>query len=535
MTTALGKQLVKRAEALKAARQPHDAVWRDLYGYSFPIRGDGFDGQQIGAADAMARQARLHDSTAPDSLTILASAIMSGLTPANSRWFGLDTEGADHQGRQWLDLAAETVWANVHASNFDAAAFECCLDVTVAGWFVMFIDTDRKNGGYTFEQWPMATCYLAASAAGGQVDTLYRFYQLSAEQAVTEFGDKLSEATRTLAEKSPDEKVGFLHAIYPRQKGHPGAIRSVNMPFASVHVELRDSRVLRESGYHEQPFVVPRWTIIPRTVYGLGPLYNALPDVRELNELKRLELLNIDMAVAGTYIAEDDGVLNVRNLKIGPRKVIVANSTDSIKPLASGGDFKVSFTKAEDLKASIRKILMADQLQPQNGPQMTAYEVSVRVQMIRQLLGPVYGRFQSEYLRPLVFRCLGLAIRAGILPPPPQSVAGQMARVTYLSPLARAQQFEEVSAIDQAVRFAGNVAQTTGDPSVLDGIDMDAAVSVAAEGLGMPMRLLRSPEQVAAIRQQRAQAQQQAAQQASQQQLAMSAGQAAIDRMAGAQ
>jgi hypothetical protein len=119
------------------------------------------------------------------------------------------------------------------------------------------------------------------------------------------------------------------------------------------------------------------------------------------------------------WIAEDDGVLNPRTVKVGPRRIIV-NSTESMKPLLTGADFNVAFTAEERLQASIRKIMMADQLQPQDGPAMTATEVHVRVALIRQLLGPVYGRFQAEYLQPLVERCFGIAFRAGVFLPPPR-------------------------------------------------------------------------------------------------------------------
>ena len=93
-----------------------------------------------------------------------------------------------------------------------------------------------------------------------------------------------------------------------------------------------------------------------------------------------------------------------------------------MKPLLTGADFNVAFTAEERLQASIRKIMMADQLQPQDGPAMTATEVHVRVALIRQLLGPVYGRFQAEYLQPLVERCFGIAFRAGVFPPAPESL-----------------------------------------------------------------------------------------------------------------
>ncbi|MBZ4252048.1 head-tail connector protein, partial [Streptococcus pneumoniae] len=77
---------------------------------------------------------------------------------------------------------------------------------------------------------------------------------------------------------------------------------------------------------------------------------------------------------------------NPRTVKVRGGSVIVANSVDSIKPLPSGADFNVSFSKADQMRAEIRKLLMADQLQPQDGPAMTATEVHVRVALIRQLL-----------------------------------------------------------------------------------------------------------------------------------------------------
>ena len=163
------------------------------------------------------------------------------------------------------------------------------------------------------------------------------------------------------------------------------------------------------------PAIVPRWTRIPGSPYGLGQAFKALPAMRQINAICRMELAALDLSIAGMWIAEDDGVLNPKTVKVGPRKIIVANSVDSMKELKSGADFNVSFTLKAQLQAQIRKVFMADQLQPQDGPAMTATEVHVRVGMIRQLLGPVYGRLQSEYLQPFVERCFGLAFRAGIL------------------------------------------------------------------------------------------------------------------------
>lgn len=509
----IATKLIRRVETLKANRQVHESVWRECYDYTYPLRGVGFSSPTLDAQSAKHKVAKLLDGTATDSARMLASALMSGMTPANAQWLNLDSEALPDDAKAWLSTCATLVWENIHAANFDAEGYEANLDMVCAGWFALYIDEDRDEGGYSFQQWPLSQCYITSTRRDSIVDTLYRCYPLTAEQAVHEFGiDNVSEKIREAAKNKPDDRFDFLHCIFPRKDYRQGTRRAKNMPFASYHVDVSGKHIVRESGYHEFPVCVPRWMKIPGGAYGIGPVYDALPDCKELNETKRLEKSAQDLAISGMWIAEDDGVLNPRTVKVGPRRIIIANSVDSMKPLLTGADFNVAFTAEERLQAAIRKIMMADQLQPQDGPAMTATEVHVRVALIRQLLGPVYGRFQAEYLQPLVERCFGIALRAGVFPPVPESLQHVNFNVHYISPLARAQQLEEVTAIE---RLGLNVAQLMQiNPNVVDLIDTDEATRVVSEALGVPAKVIRSSEYVTHLRDQRAKAQQQQEQQA---------------------
>lgn len=509
----LAVRLIKRVDSLKAARQVHESVWRECYDYTYPLRGAGLSETVLDAQSAKSKVAKLLDGTATDSARMLASALMSGMTPANAQWLNLDSELLPDDAAAWLSTCATLVWENIHAANFDAEGYESNLDVVCAGWFVLYIDEDRDEGGLSFQQWLLSQCYVASTRRDGIVDTIYRCYQLTAAQAVKEFGEKnVSEKIRDAAKKSPDDKFEFMHCIFPRETYVVNARLAKNLRFASYNIEVSGKRIVRESGYHEFPCCVPRWMKIPGTSYGIGPVYDALPDCKELNETKRMEKAAQDLAIAGMWIAEDDGVLNPRTVKVGPRRIIVANSTDSMKPLLTGADFNVAFSAEDRLQASIRKIMMADQLQPQDGPAMTATEVHVRVALIRQLLGPVYGRFQAEYLQPLVERCFGLAYRAGAFPPAPESLQDANFNVRYISPLARAQQLENVTAIERLGANVANLAQVA--PEVTDLIDADEATRVIADALGVPAKVIRTSDAVDQLRQQRQQAQQQQAGQA---------------------
>lgn len=523
-------QCIKRFAALKSERQQYEQHWADCYRFGCPERLQGF-GTDTSSNQQTINRAELYDSTASAAVQLLVSSIMSGTTPPNSLWFQAVPDGKDaddttqDESERWLDSAANFIWRNIHASNFDSEAFEATTDGVVAGWLCLYIDQDRKAGGYVFESWSIANCYIASSRADGRIDTIYREHELTAQQVVSEYGDAVSERTRAIAEKSPDTKIRLLHCIMPRPEPH-GVIDKA-LPFASYHIEHDGKNVLLESGYHEFPVAVARWRRIPNSHYARGQMSLALPDAKTANKLVEMTLQSADLAIGGMWIAEDDGVLNPATVRIGPRRIIVANSVDSMKPLSSGAQFDVAEWQLNKLHASIRQNLMADQLQPADGPAMTATEVYVRVDLIRQQLGPIYGRWQSEYLIPIVERCFGIALRAGQLGEPPQALQGKNLSIKFLSPLARAQRLEDVVAIERFVAGIAGMAQASQD--ILDNVDFDAATQLYGKGLGVPSSVLRTADDRAKYRADKAEAAQAAQQQQQQAQLQQQAGQAQID------
>ena len=536
--------LLRRTERMASQRSPAESVWRKCFDVTFPERSDGLGGSTIDAQSAQTKKADLMDSTGTDAARMLASSVVSDMTPANNVWFALDVGDELDDERRWLDHVAKACWENIHSANYDSAKFDCVLDSVVAGWFVLFIDQDRERGGLHFEGWPLAQCYIASSRAGGLIDIVHRCYKLTAEQAVSEFGDRCSDAIQDAARKKPDQLFEFVRIIEPRTTRLVGSRLARNLPIASIHIERAQKRVVRESGFHEMPAIVARWLQLPNSPYAVGPVSAALPTINALNELLRMEAVAVARAAAGVYVAEDDGVLNARTVKVKGGTVIVANSVDSIKPLPTGADFNVTFSKAETMRAEIRRLLMADQLPPVDAPTKTATEFYMRAQMVRRIMGPVYGRFQSEDLAPTIDRVFGILYRVGrpelggqpgpvLIADPPESLANRVFTVRYQSPLARSQKLDEVAATERLLSSAGAIA-AAGMPEALDLVDAAEAMRAMGEGLGVPEKVLRADKDVAALRQARAQQQQAQAQAAQAQQINTMAADAMFKRAANA-
>lgn len=515
-------QHVKRLESLKSKRLTVETYWRKAYDNTFPLRGEllGTD-LALGVealGSAASKNAQIYDGTIKRSVRMLSSSLFSGLTPANSRWFSQTVINVnDRASKKWLDESSQTIWQNIHNCNFDTAGYEAFIDYVIAGMFPMYIEQGDLAQGklYNFSLWPLASCYFADSTGKGAIDTVYRVLQLTAQQAVSEYGDECSDEVKRDADKNPDNPVQVLHAIYPRSVDPKDKI---TLPVASDHVEIKTKKLLRSSGYNEMPVVVPRWMPIPNSVYSLGIVDDALPDHLTLNELVKFVLQNADLAIAGMWGALDDGVLNPKTVKVGARKIIPMANKDSLFPLTPGAKFDVAALEKADLQSAVKATLMSDQLHPEQGPQMTATEIHMRAQIVRQLLGPMYGRLQSEYMVPVVNRCFGIAARAGVLGEPPQPLRGRTSSVSFQSPLARAQKLDDVAAMDRHEGILLNEAKLTG-PAILDTYDWDAAARERADLLGVPAKLVRNEDDVKKIRDSRAKAMQQAqAQQAKQEQ-----------------
>jgi hypothetical protein len=151
-----------------------------------------------------------------------------------------------------------------------------------------------------------------------------------------------------------------------------------------------------------------------------------------------------------------------------------------------------------------------------DNPQMTAREVAERHEEKMLQLGPVLERLQDELLDPLIDRTFGILLRRGQIAKPPPELQGSPMRVEYISILAQAQKAIGITALDRMASFTGNLAAAK--PDILDKVDFDELVDSYADSLGIAPAAIRSDEQVAAIRNARAQAQQQAVQQQQQMQ-----------------
>jgi hypothetical protein len=377
---------------------------------------------------------------------------------------------------------------------------------------------ERLGGGGTqelylrFQTIPTGQ-YAIAENQRGRVDTLFRALTLTPRQARQQFGEvAISSHLRDLCRdpREMDRPKRFLHAVYPREDVQDGKLGNRNMPYAETYLEVDSRHICWEGGYEEFPFLVSRWETVGDSPYGFGPGHMALPDIRTLNTLKELMLLQLQLWVQPPLMALDEAI--VGSISLESLAVNMMTQLDALKPMELGGRPDLVKLEEAELKKSIRDLFFADALTalpPAEASQMTAFEVAQRIEMMQRLMGPAFTRLLSEMLDPLADRVFGLLWRAGVLPPVPQAVIEAAQRnqgqldVEYEGPLARAQRGSEVKAVSEALAVASQIVGLTQKLDILDNIDLDLAWRVVAEASGTPRHLVRDTVQVRRLRAQR--------------------------------
>jgi hypothetical protein len=163
---------------------------------------------------------------------------------------------------------------------------------------------------------------------------------------------------------------------------------------------------------------------------------------------------------------------------------------------------------------------------------VTQLEWNMRKSESMIALGPALDRIDYEGLDIIIDRVFDIANRAGILPPAPPEVQGQMINITYISMLKQAQEAAAAGGIEGLLKLAGELEGIK--PGAMMNVDVDYALDKYSQLNGNDPKLMRSPEALAQMRAQEAQQQQQAQQAQLAEQLSKSAGNLAAIAPGGA-
>ena len=512
-----GMTIKEKWEKLEQHARFWYSVWQELADYVQPRKGN----IQFLRSPGQRQTDKMFDSTAQHAMELLSASMQGSLTSGSQRWLGLRIPdmgyGEDVEIQKWLDDAATKIYDALNDSNFNSESHELYQDLACFGTGLIYLDEKKpeeakERGNILRFTAVHPGSFVIDEDEDGYVNVVGRKFSLSSRAALQAFGAAKLPPKILADTQRPGgvtERFDFIHMVFPRTETDlPTQGFTKNHPFVSYWVAYDDAWVVRQGGYYEFPFMCPRWAKTTGEIYGRGPGFTALPDTKTLNKAVELKLRAWAKAIDPPIKVRDEGVIGT--VRLTPAGLTHVRDMDAVQVLDLGGRFDVADLEEDKLRASIRRIFFSDQLQLQEGPQMTAFEVQVRYELMQRILGPTLGRVEIEFLEPLVTRVFWILQRRKMLDPMPDSLVtylnkkGGKITVQYEGPLARAQRLQESVAVQRLFQIILPLSER--NPEVMDILDMDQVMKVHALAVGVPARVLRDEGAVLKIREARQEA-----------------------------
>ena len=390
-----------------------------------------------------------------------------------------------------------------------------------------------------FKNHPVRYVYFQENDEG-TVDTVALRTWMPAYMAVERYGaDKVSDKVvkQSQSAMQRNSEVEIILFIKPNKEKDKDT-----RPFDSVHVDFTNDHVIHEGFYEDLPIKVGRIFKNAFETYGRCPAINALSDIKRVNAVTGDLYENIEKVGSPSLGVLGSGVINqgVIDLSAGAVNMLNSQAVDGlpIQPIQTVGDLSPSIMMVEKLQIAIKEAYQINKLiDLNNDSDLTATEALILDRIRNTSLGALLSRQINEVYTPLMETSFNTLFNDGYFgyiegsellekKRVELSLKGESAevdmipteiaeaynkgdaiyKIEYLTPAARMLQSEEANKMNLAFSQVAQYAQA--DPSVLDNINFDEAAKNAYQLNGVG-DLLRSDEEVAAVRKEKAKIQQQ--------------------------
>ena len=486
------------------------------------------------------------DASGALALSQFVAIVDSLVTPKNQIWHGLKADPAimkNRDVRTYFDQVRDILFdyryrpiGNFHGQNTNN--WQSLGAFGNATMFVDRLDSRWHHGsrGLRYKGVPLGETFYGENHQG-IVTIMIRWFRRTAVQAAEAFGyERLPGTLRTAPDKQSQTPFDFLHVVKPREDYDPRRLDEKGMPFCSRYWCVQgESMMAKEGGFRVFPYAVSRYDQTPGECYGRGPAQIVLPSLKTLNAQKRT-FLKVGHRIADpVYLIGDDGLMS---LDQRPGAVNPGGMTSDGKMLVGKmpeGNIQVTLEMMQEERSIIDNTFFTPLFKTlTDHPDMTATQVIELMNERGILIAPTLGRQHSEYVGGLVEREIDLLSEMGALPPQPQALkeARGEYQITDTSPLSMAAKANQLAGFNRWVSQLHEWASVTGDTSILDPVNFDAATPDAGRIQNVQEAWIATPQQIQAKQKNRAAAQQrEAANQAAPGQAALLSAQAKIQKL----
>lgn len=486
---ARAKQLCERYKRALTDRRKVEHLWNEVIDYTMPHRVGTLD-----SGETDRRTDLIFDETAVVGADELVAQLVDGLTPAFSDIFRMSPGPRFPEALRAPNIQRELdeIQAYLHTvlrqSNFQAEMQEYYYDLII-GTGNLAVWDGGKPGKIEFQAQSL-TQLAIDRGPGDSVDGRFRERPVQLRHLKAEWPKATLSAELQQRLKHKDTDSVQVIESFTRD------LKRKDTEVWRYEVVVKDTEdvIFADDieGDGSQPIITTRWSKAPSDLYGRGPLMRVLPAIKTANFLIELTLENAQMAIGSMWLYDDDGVINPDTITMEPGAWIPRRKGSSVEPLTSQGRFDISSMSLEEMRGNIRRGLFLEDYDRGGKTPISASEAVFRKQDNNRRMAAAFGRFQAELIFPLIRRVVHILRKQGAIELP--KLDGQEIDLQVVSPLAQAQQFQDVEAF---MGWAGAVGQAYGPESVSLLSKQEEVAAWLAQKHGMPAHLVRTQRELA--------------------------------------
>ena len=507
--------IIAEFDKLVVDRAPLDKILRECAQYACPEKSDFFS-----STPGDSRPKHIIINEVIEAAGYFARGTQSNLMPTNMMWFrfnATDPKVAESTAvKEYFSACNTAYYFELINSNFLMEFYEAFEDAGWAGTMNVAIEEDEERT-FRFTNYHISDYYVKEDF-DKKIRTTFRRFERTAEQAIMEFpdGNLSKELTECAVSKKPEDrarKFEFIHVVRPRHdrkynKETGEAYQDpMNLPWAEIYIEKKNKTIVREGGFHENPFTVGRVEKKAKQVYGHSPAMTCLRSAKILNKIWMTCLKagekQVDQPVMLNAAAYTKGLSP--QFKQNPGSV---NLYDGTQPNSApqfqqqGNGIPISLELFDRTKGSVDNSFFVDmfamiaELNKNNGRQRTAYEIQQLVAEKNAQIIPLVGRLLEELITPTLEKGWKMMERKEKFPPRPEELDGVDVNITYISPLALATRMVDVNVFFDYLQTIAPLAEI--NPGVVASrIDVDKAITTISNRMGVSTDFTFSSEEAA--------------------------------------
>jgi len=510
------EEIISNCDTLFGEQKEWRHTWQDISDYVIP-RKSNIETKEV---EGEVRTHERYDDTAEDAMETMAAGVLGWIAPAGEQWFRFEpiNKDAPQSVKTWLQECSEIAVESIYSSNFYLGFHEALIDACAFGTMSTFVD-EGKRRDLNFSTLAIGS-YAIAEDDEGFVDTLYRKFEYTARQAMLKWGEDalsvpMKEAFKSANGSDRTRKFEVIQALYPRAEGEyreGPAVPEDERPVACDYVCRTGKHVLRETGYYEFPAPVTRILRANVGIYGRSRAMTMLPTIKMLNRIALDTTITIEQVSQPGWLAPYDLAFEPSNRPNDVTRWDASNPNNKPEQLKYENRIDLAEGLMEQKRNAIRRAFFNDMFQMlteanEANRQKTAYEVSKMVEERLTLFSPIFARITEEGLTPILERVFSILLRKNRFPmAPPEAALSGGYKLTYISRLALAIKALRNRQIMQGAEILGMLSEI--DPGVRHVVDTMGMARSALENIGVESDHIRPEEEVAAIIEQEAQAEQ---------------------------